>query len=438
VKRTALRWIQWLLVLGACAGLLAVVVHTPWARGLVLHQLTSQLSARTGFVISADALDLSLLRLTATVDGLQVSRPGSQSPPILRVRQARVALSPRILSGAIEAESVEADGVALVIDLAQSTATQAAAAVRSGPFSVPVFTLGRAVVRHADVDVIDADGFGRLKARDATLELEGGGPRRLEGTVVVAGGLMLDNDDTHARIDRFESRAFLDGDTIGLKPVLAVAGAHQMAMSGSLTITGPSPRFDLGFAAEVDVAQLASWFPALPGGSGSVRLEGGVTGPLDDPRLAYSARTTGVTMPDIRLPAATAEGSISRAGIYVDRMRTAIGRGWIEAAGRLPLGHDDPDSRFSLRWADVSIAGLAQVFPLMPKDPIGMVTTGSARVHWPGMALEFTNVAGEVTSDLRLAPHLPPARVGIECASGRWALRGEQELDGGTLARLDA
>ncbi len=187
---------------------------------------------------------------------------------------------------------------------------------------------------------------------DVTLELEGGGPRRLEGAVTVAGGLTLDNEDTRARVDRVEGRAFLDGDTIGVKPASAVVGTQRLALDGSIAFTGPSPRFDLGIAGAVDVAQIASWFPALPAGTGPLQLTGRVTGPLNNPQLRYSARSAGVTLPDIRLPASTVEGYISQAGIYVERLRTGLGKGWVEAAGRLPLGLDDPNSRFSLTWND--------------------------------------------------------------------------------------
>ena len=435
MRQGALRWIRRLLVLGACVGALGAVIHTPWARGLVLGQLSSRLSEGTGLAFSAEALRFNLVTLTAEIDGLQISRPASTAAPILRVRQARFTLSPRVLSGTLEARRVEADGVVLVIDLSPHPGTPAG---KAAPFTVPVFEVGHALLRHASIEVLDPGGLGRLKVLDVTLELEGGGPRRLEGAVTVAGGVTLDNDDTRARVDRIEGRAFLDGDTIGVKPVSAVVGAQRLALDGSIAFTGPSPRFDLGIAGGVDVAQIASWFPALPAGNGPLQVTGRVTGPLNHPQLRYSARSAGVTLPDIRLPASTAEGYISQAGIYVERLRTGLGKGWVEVAGRLPLGLDDPNSRFSLTWNAVPIASLAQVFPLLPADPIGMVATGSARVHWPGAALEFATVAGEVTSDLRVAPSLAAARVRMTGSAGRWTLRGEQGLDGGTLASVDA
>ena len=434
MKQAALRWVRRLLVLCACAGVLAAAIHAPWVRGLVLRRLTSGLSARTGLEFSADALRFSLITLTAAVDGLQIRRPDSTAAPMLKARQVTLALSPRVLTGALEADRVEADGVALVIDLAPRSGAPAG---DGAPFTVPVFTVGHALLRHASIEVFDPGGLGHLKVTDVTLDLEGGGPRRLEGSVVVAGGLTLDNEDTRARIDRIEGRVFLDGNTIGVKPVSAVAGPRRLELDGSIAFTGPSPRFDLGIAGDVDVSQVAAWFPALPAGNGPLQLTGRVTGPLTDPQFRYSARTTGITVPDIRVPAATAEGYISRAGIHVESMRTGLGQGWIEVSGRLPLGPDDPHSRFSLTWNNVAVASLARVFPLLPPDPIGMVATGSARVHWPGMALEFATVAGDVTSELRFATALPPARVAVDAAPGRWLLKGQQELEGGTLASID-
>ncbi|MFO7692913.1 MAG: hypothetical protein R6V57_07510, partial [Vicinamibacterales bacterium] len=435
MKQAAFRWIRRLLVLGAFAGVLAAVLHSPWARGVVLRELMSQLSARTGLVFAADTLSFNLFSLTATVDGLQISRPASASAPILTVRQARLALSHRLWAGTLEAHYVEADGVALVLDLAPHPDAPGGEAE---PFHVPVFIVGRALLRHASIEVLDPGGLGHLKALDVTLELEGNGPRRLEGAVTVAGGLTLDNEDTRARVGRIEGRVFLDGDTIGVEPVSAVVGAQRLALDGSIVFIGPSPRFDLGIAGSVDVAQIASWFPALPAGDGPLELTGRVTGPLTDPQFRYSARTTGVTLPDIRLPASTAEGYISRAGIYVERMRTGLGQGRLEPSGRLPLGQDDPDSRFSLTWNNVAVASLARVFPLLPADRIGMVATGSARVHWPGAALEFATVSGEVSSDVRFGPALQAARVRMTGTAGNWALQGEQALEGGTLASADA
>ncbi len=437
MTRRWLRWVRRLLILIAGAGALVALAHTPWVRALALKQITATLRQRTGFDFAASRLDYNLLSLTVNASDLRISRPGDAGAPVLLVRQLSMALSRRSFSGALDAAAIDADGVSLVIDLSPRTG-EPAGARPAEPFKVPVFTVGHAVLRHTTIDVIDPGGLGHLAVRDATLDLEGGGPRRLEGSVVVAGGLTLDNADTRARVDRLEGRAFVDGDTIGVRPASASAGTHRVALDGSLTFTGPSPRFDLGIAGDVDVAQLSSWFPAMPAGNGPLQLTGRVTGPLDNPRFTYSARSPGVTVPDIRVPASTAEGYISRTGIFVERLRTGIGRGWVEATGRLPLGLDDPNSRFSLKWNNVAIAGLAKVFPLLPADPIGMVATGSARVHWSGMALEFATVAGDVTSELRFAPDLQPTRVRMDGTAGRWTIRGEQELEGSTRASLDA
>ena len=205
--------------------------------------------------------------------------------------------------------------------------------------------------------------------------------------------------------------------------VLAVAGRHRVAFDGSIVFTGPSPAFDLGLAGDLDVSLFSAWFPALPPGDGPLQITGRVTGPLDDPQFTYAASTAGLTVPDVRVPASSVEGYISRTGIYVDRMRAAVGQGWVEASGRLPLGPDDPDSRLSLQWADVSIASLAQVFPLLPVDPIGMVATGSARLNWPGTALDFTTLSGDITSRLRVDPELDAARITVAGSAGRWRLR---------------
>ena len=225
------------------------------------------------------------------------------------------------------------------------------------------------------------------------------------------GGLTLDSPEARVRIDRFEGRAFLDGDAIGVRPVLAVAGRHRVSLDGSIVFTGPSPAFDLGLAGDFDVGLFSAWFPALPPGDGPLQITGRVTGPIDDPQLQFAARTSGVTVPDIRVPASTVEGRISRLGIYVDRMRAGVGTGWIEAAGRLPLVDGDPASRFSLSWADVPLARLAEIFPLLPVDPIGAVATGSASLTWPGSALEFSALSGNITSQLRVDPELDEARI---------------------------
>ena len=255
--------------------------------------------------------------------------------------------------------------------------------------------------------------------------------------MTVAGGVTLDSEDTRARVDRVEGRAFLDGDAIGVKPASAVAGAQRLALDGLIVFTGPSPRFDLGIAGSLDVAQIVSWFPALPAGNGPVELKGRVTGPLDDPQFKYSARSTGVVLPDIHMPAAVVEGSVSRAGVFIDRMQTAIGGGRVEASGRLPLGPGDPNSRFSLSWAEVPVAGLSKLFARLPADPIGMVATGSARLSWPGAAFEFLTLEGGLESEVRFAPSLRPARVSLNAAPGHWTLRSEQALDGGTTANLE-
>ena len=437
MKRGVIRWAWRLVALAACAGLLVVLAHTPPVRAFVLSQLMSRLSAATGFTFTASRLEYDALRLTAAAEDLRVTRPGPDGAPVFHARHVRMGLNRRTLSGSPEVEWVEADGLKLVIDM--SAAAPQAAGSDARPFRVPVFAAGRVALRHADIEVIDPDGIGHLVVRDVSLDATGGASRRLEGPFTVDGGLTLDSPEARVRVDRFEGRAFLDGDAIGVRPVVAVAGQHRVALDGSIVFTGPSPAFDLGLAGDLDVGLFSAWFPALPPGVGPLQITSRVTGPLDDPQLQFAARTSGVTVPDIRVPASTAEGRISRSGIYVDRMRAGVGTGWIEAAGRLPLGDGDSASRFSLSWADVPLARLAEIFPLLPVDPIGMVATGSASLTWPGTALEFSTLSGNITSRLRVDPELDAARIDVVCRPGSWRFRGTQALaSGGTVANLDA
>jgi outer membrane protein assembly factor BamA/autotransporter translocation and assembly factor TamB len=421
-------------VLGACAGLVAVLAHTPPVRAIVLSQLMSRVSAGTGFVLSAAGLDYNLFRLTATAYDVQVNRPGSEAAPVFRARRVALGLNRRTLSGSPEVDWIDAEGLSLVIDV-----TAAAEPGPAKPFHVPGFTVGRATLRHADIEVVDPGGLGHLKVRDAALDATGGTLRRLEGPLTVYGGLSLDNEDMRVRIDRIEGRAFLDGDSIGVRSLSIAAGRHRIGLDGSVTITGPSPAFDLGLSGDLSVGLLADWFPALPRGDGLVQLTGRVTGPLDDPRFTYAASTAGLTVPDVRVPASSVEGYISRTGIYVEQMHAAVGQGRVEASGRLHLGPGDLVSRLSLQWADVSMASLAQVFPLLPIGPAGMVATGSARLNWPGTAVEFTTLSGDITSRLRVDPELEAARIDVAFSPGSWRFRGTQALaQGGTVADLDA
>ena len=432
-----IRWAWRLLALAACAVLLAVLAHTPPVRAFVLSQLMSRLSAATGFEFAASRLEYDMLRLTVAAEDLRITRPGPDGAPVFHARRVRMRLNRRTLSGSPEVEWIEADGLRLVIDM--SAAAAPAAGNDARPFGVPDFVAGRIALRHADIEVIDPDGIGHLVVRDVSLDATGGASRRLEGPFTVAGGLTLDSPEARVRVDRFEGRAFLDGDAIGVRPVLAVAGRHRVAFDGSIVFTGPSPAFDLGLDGDLDVGLFSAWFPALSPGEGPLKITGRVTGPLDNAQLQFAARTPGVTVPDIRVPASTAEVRISRSGIYIDRMRASVGTGWIEAAGRLTLGDGDPASRVSLSWADVSVASLAGIFPLLPVDPIGAVATGSASLTWPGTALEISTLSGDITSRVRVDPELDAARITVAGSPGRWRLQATQSLDqGGTVADLDA
>jgi outer membrane protein assembly factor BamA/autotransporter translocation and assembly factor TamB len=434
VKRAALRWARRLLVSAACAGLLAALVHTPWARGLVLRQVTAALSARSSFAYSADALDYNLFGLTVGIEGLRISRRGSDAAPLLYVKRAEAAFSRRVFAGLVELDRLDADGVAVVIDLGE----RGGRPEDDRPFRVPSFTIGKARLRHAAIEVIDPDGLGHLRVRGVALDAAGGGPRRLTASFVVEGGLALDSDDARVRVDRVDGRASLDGDTIGVMPSSASAGSRRLALDGKVTFTGPSPAFDLGIAGAADIALITSWFPALLPGNGLLELTGRAEGPLNDPQFTFAARSGGITLPGIKVPAAAAEGRISRAGMYIDRLRASVGNGRVDVSGRLPLGPDDRTSRVSLTWADVPVGGLARMFDGLPEGPIGVVLSGSARLRWPGTALRFDTLEGDVESDVRFAPSLPPARASLTASPGRWALRATQDFDGGTIASLEA
>ena len=435
MRGATLRWARRLLVLGAGLAALAAVVHLPWVRALVMSRLMARLSSGPQYVYSAKTLDYNLFRLTVGVEDFRIARRGSAAPPILRVERATAVLSSAVFSGAIALNRLDASGVALVIDLEErgDRPTQGAA-----PFTVPAFSIGRASVRHANIEILDPVGLGRLRVRDVSLDVEGAGPRRLSGPFVVAGGATLDGEHTRVVLDRLEGRALLDGDTIGVSPAAASTGAARMAFDGSITFTGPSPRFDLGVDGHVDVAQVTAWFPDLPGGRGPLSLKGRVSGPLGEPRFTYAARTDGLALPDISLSAASADGTISRDGIVIDRVSTSIGGGRVEAAGRLPLGRGEPDARVTLGWTDVPAAALAKVFAQLPSDLGGLVSTGSARLSWPGAAFDPAALSGQADASVRAAPSLPAARVKATARPGRWTIRGEQVLDGGTLATLES
>jgi hypothetical protein len=435
VKRAAIRWARRLLGLGAGLAVLAAVVHLPQVRALVLARVMARLNSGPAFVYSAKALDYNVFRLTVGVEDFQIVRRGSPAPPVLRVERVTAVLSPAVFSGAIALDRLEADGLTLVIDLADHGGRPARDAA---PFTVPAFSVGHASVRHASVEVLDPGGLGRLRARDVALDAEGSGPRQLSAAFVAAGGVTLDGEHTRVAIDRVEGRAFLDGNTIGVSPAAALAGGARVVFDGPITFTGPSPRFDLGVDGSLDAGQVAAWFPDLPGGRGPLSIKGRVSGPLNDPRFKYALLADRLTLPDINLPAASAEGLISRDGILIDRLRTVVGRGWVEAGGRLPLGRGEPDTRVKLNWADVPVAALAKVFAQLPSDPVGLVTTGSARLSWPGAALDPAALSGEADAAVRFAPALPAARVRAAAKPGRWSIRAEQALEGDTLAALDA
>ena len=114
-------------MLGACAGLLVVLAHTPPVRAFVLSQLMSRLSAATGLVFTASRLEYNTLRLTVAAEDLRVTRPGPGGAPVFRARHLRMGLNRRTLSGSPEVEWVEADGLSLVIDMSAAAAPQPAA-----------------------------------------------------------------------------------------------------------------------------------------------------------------------------------------------------------------------------------------------------------------------------------------------------------------------
>ena len=86
MKRGVIRWARRFLALAACAGLLAVLAHTPPVRAFVLSQLMSRLGAATGFVFAASRLEFDLLGLTASVEDLRITRPGPDGAPVFHAR----------------------------------------------------------------------------------------------------------------------------------------------------------------------------------------------------------------------------------------------------------------------------------------------------------------------------------------------------------------
>jgi outer membrane protein assembly complex protein YaeT len=408
------------------------LVHLP-----VVQQHVSQWAlARArgaGFVLTADRLRYNLLTLRLRAEGVTVARAGTPREPFVQARTIDVDLpwSAVVKGLSIDSIRLAAVHVTLVRHSDGSTNWSSESSASPSTLTAVSFPIGRLAV--TDVALVWRD-----EVADAALDI----PRLsldLQPTARgAAGKLALEEPGRFAWRGRGaelrgQADASWDGRRLALDAFsLSLPGAMFDA-SGEIGLLGVAPMLALDYTGRIDLAGSTVWLPLdVPRPTGSVRVDGRVTGPMADLRSAATVTVSDVRWRGITLSSGEMALTADARGIDIDRGSAAIAGGSLAARGRVALGADNLANRMTASWSDIDLGPILTAFDVASAAVPAPRLDGRVTASWNAwtssdlaMSLE-ARLHGSASGSQR--PRLR-GTVSLQTREGRWQAALSQQVE---------
>ena len=428
------------LLAGVTVVLLAILLAltTPWARPVLLGQVSAWASSRLGLDIRAARLDYRLASLSVTLEDVTIAERAA-GQPFFRAARVEIDLARSALRGRLDADRILVVRPTIVLDsTTRPRRAEAAATASATPVDAPPFEIGTLEVEGLDFTAGDIQGT-QIVVRQVTSTLHGRGSRQLEGDLAALGGvdLSFETDEVHLAFDRAEARIVLDaGRRLITGALTASSPVANLRADGTLGLDREG-QYDLRYDAAGRLEQLGRWWPDSPAWRGPVTLEGRVRGPLRRPQATVAATGTDLGWATLERAALGGSGVVSLDGLALDSLSVTSPQGALQGSGRLSFR---PEGRGELtaRWSNVD--GLI-VTTLLPSTAITVpraTLSGSAALGWPGRLPTVSTTEGKVeaVATARAPETGAGARLVATGQTGRWQVQLRPFLDGLSHASL--
>lgn len=184
-------------------------------------------------------------------------------------------------------------------------------------------------------------------------------------------------------------RAELTPGQFRLEPLVVSSANSRVEVEGRLSLDRPAPPGEIRVQGDLDLADLAGFFPAAAelDPQGRMVLRGELRGDLQrlEPRLEISLSGGRIQLPAARLPLEDVglEAGLEEGSLVVRRLGARLGEGTLEARAALPLEFVPPDwplpfvkaggpARLQVQVEDLQLGS----FRFLPEDISGLVFVG--------------------------------------------------------------
>ena len=425
------------LALILVAGVVALVVHTPPVRRLVLRYTIAEVQRRYGIRIDAARLDYNIASLSVGLAQVRIAADRSPGVPFFEADYVRASLPGRALLGRIGFDEIAVTGgrVRVVRDRDGRTNLPESSETPSG--EPAALDIGRLVAPRLVVDVQDAANDLALRIPGLNVDIG-----RTSGRIALVASATLSMGVRETHVSVLDGGTAFDGRALKLSKVQLTADEGSAQLDGTLSVLVEEPSVDLHAQGAASLDRLGRW--GIDGGElprGAITFEahamGALAAPVTDlhitsPRVTSSSGTLAVT--DV---AAALRVTMASADVGDLRFVFAGGR----VAGKALIPFDDSPAHLTASWSGVdatslttALAGAVEIAPtgtlsgdLEAAGPLAQLSQWSATAR--------LRADGGTTRRGRVAI---PGETRLRLAGRRWRIEGHHRFGNATPVAIAA
>ncbi|MBI4485618.1 MAG: translocation/assembly module TamB domain-containing protein, partial [Acidobacteria bacterium] len=225
-----------------------------------------------------------------------------------------------------------------------------------------------------------------------------------------------------------------DGRAIDLSQFALETPDATLIVDGALALLVAEPHLDARFSGHADADAIARWSAIGESLSGTLRVEGSVTGAFSAPAAKAHVSSPSLSRPPVALSDVSLDFTVDARRLDVTQFEATVAEGRISGTGGLTFASEE--IALSASWEDLSVNS---VFDLavagQTLQPAGLAT-GSATIAGAGFNPAAWRIdAGTSIAATPPAPgHVPvPGRTVFHVADGRWRIESDHAVEGATI-----
>ena len=463
--RRRIRFLALALVLAA--GVIALVVHTPPVRRLVLRYAIADVQRRYGIRIDAARLDYNLASLSVGLAQIRMAAERSPNLPFFEADYVRASLPRRALMGSVAFDEIAVTNGRVHVVRDRDGGTNLPEPSKSPGGEPAALDIARLVAPRLAVDLQDAHNDLALGIPGIDVDIGRAGGR----ISLLAPAVLSMGAGRRTRVSTLEGSAAFDGRALKLSAVQLRADEGSAQIDGALSLLVREPSVDLHATGTADVERLARWGikSGLPDAASAEAGElprgalafdahamGALAAPVTEihitsPRVTWSSgadlrASSGADLrplddargrpepvegqgPRLVVTDVAATSRVTMTSADVRQLRFVLAGGRVEGKALIPF--DDSAAHLHATWNGIdaaslttALAGTVDIAPsgtlsgnLEAAGPLAQLSQWSADVRLHG--------DGGTTRHGRLAV---PGDTRLQLADGRWRIEGHHRV----------